>query len=511
MQVTNHARARATSVVVLLVLTVALVSCSGDSGTANNPVGGSTSSPPAATPPAPTQGTGILAVSIADPDGKPLANASVTIYNQSQTGVLGAASSDQKGMAILERLPAVVSVSVSHPLGFEGGRRVDVPQTGSSALSVVIHPDPPTTIGLLSVSVPAEGISADRTELELHVSIVASALSQFVPSSYGKYTGAAPPTPLLRLGECVVWLDASSVDPSCDGPVGKQVTVTDYTYDPVGRPAPDAAQGQYNVLLLLDQSRRATEYDPYGLRTLAAKHLIRRSRSIPQPDLLAVAGFAGQGGDTSAPPLLQHLPLWIPPSTTTVFTADLLAQEAAVDSLQPLVGGSAPVFDALRAAMTLTVARAPATGRRAIVALLGGDDDSGLSASQRKAALVSLRQLRADTSVQPILIAGRLDEDSAQRKSLAEMAAALHAPIIYAGYPRNWKDQTDGLYSAMDLAADLLAGSALPTVEAVFRMKSDQPGAFQSGSLVSGTLYVESDQCPMGCWELPLQFAAEVP
>ena len=69
----------------------------------------------------------------------------------------------------------------------------------------------------------------------------------------------------------------------------------------------------------------------------------------------------------------------------------------------------------------------------------------------------------------------------------------------------------DGLYLAMDLAADLLAGSAMPSVEAVFRMRSGQPGGFQRGSVLQGTIHVESDLCPMGCAELPLQFAVEIP
>jgi hypothetical protein len=179
------------------------------------------------------------------------------------------------------------------------------------------------------------------------------------------------------------------------------------------------------------------------------------------------------------------LPLWAPPQAATV-------------------------FDALAAALTLTAAQAPATGRCAIVALLGGGDDSGLSESQRQAALASLSQQQADTGIQVVLIAGRLDANSMERKNLAELASALRAPIIYAGYPKDWRENGDGLYSALDLASDLLAGSALPSVAAVFRMKSDQPGGYQSGPTLRGTLWIESDVCPMGCGELPLEFAVDI-
>jgi hypothetical protein len=373
-------------------------------------------------------------------------------------------------------------------------------------------------VALLPVTASAGSISADRAELELHVSIVASEKARFEPSSYGSYGSydsngsyaASQPTPYLRLDDCIVWLDSLRTTPACVYKSSGRVTATDYSFDPVGIQAPPATRGPYSALLLLDQSRRAAEYDPYGLLTLAAKHFIRRARSSTQADLIAVAGFAGQGGDASWPPLLQQLPLWAPPHAATVFSADPFAQEAAADTLRPLVGGSAPVFAALRAAMTLTAAQAPATGRRAIVAMLGGGDDSGLSESQRQAALASLRQQQVDTGIQVVLIAGRLDSDSMERKNLAELASALRAPIIYAGYPKDWRENGDGLYSALDLASDLLAGSALPSVEAVFRMKTDQPGGFQSGSALHRTLWIESDVCPMGCGELPLEFAVDI-
>jgi len=48
-------------------------------------------------------------------------------------------------------------------------------------------------------------------------------------------------------------------------------------------------------------------------------------------------------------------------------------------------------------------------------------------------------------------------------------------------------------------------------VSAVFRVKANQPGAFPVGATLHGAVYVESDICPMGCWELPLEFAVEIP
>ncbi len=498
MYVANSARTSNASVVVLLLLTAVLASCGGGGGT-----------PGSSAPQPDAVATGSLTVTVTDPDGEPLANATVTVYDGQQTVVVGTAASDQDGMVTFKAVPSTALVTVIHSLGYCRIEVADVRQAGSNALKAIVQPASPVTVALHPVTVAAGSISADRTELELHVAIVASETARFVPSSYGSYA-ASQPTPYLRLDDCMVWLDSLRTTPTCVFESSGRVAAVDFSFDPVGTPAAPAARGPYSALLLLDQSRRVADYDPYDLRTLAAKHFIRRARSSTQADLVAVAGFAGQGGDVSLPPLLQQLPLWAPPHTATVFSADRFAQEAALDTLRPLVGGNAPVFDALGAALTLTAAQAPATGRRAIVALLGGGDDSGLSESQRQAALAALRQQQADTGIQVVLIAGRLNGDSVERKNLAELAAALRAPIIYSGYPKDWREKGDGLYAALDLAADLLAGSALPSVEAVFRMKSDQPGGFQSGPTLHGTLWIESDLCPMGCAELPLEFAVDI-
>lgn len=500
---------RATSVVTLMALGFGLASCGGDGEIAVSPGGGASGARPA---PKATS-TGRLTVAVTAPDGLPLANASVTVFYDSQPMTVQTASSNQNGMAYIEGVPEAVIVTVDHPLGYYRKVLSGVQQIGgvSTPVMAVIQPAAPVTVALLPVMVPAAGVSADRTEIELHVSLVASAKAPFIAASYGSYAGSLP-TPLLRLEDCYVWLDSSITTPTCTQDTGQsgQVTALEYSYDPVDTSPLFAESELYSALLLLDQSRRVAEYDPSGMRSLAAKHFIRSGRVGGwDSDGIAVAGFAAQDGDASRPPLLPQLPLWMPLSTPYLFSGDRFALEAAVDSLEPLVGGAAPVFEALGAALAVTAGSL--AERRVIVALLGGGDDRGLSELQRQAAIASLRQQHRDSGVQVVLIAGQLDEDSGERRNLAELAAALRAPIIYAGYPTEWQARKDGLYLAMDLAADLLAGSAMPSVKAVFRMRSGQPGGFQRGSLLQGTIHVESNLCPMECAELPLQFAVEIP
>jgi hypothetical protein len=102
-------------------------------------------------------------------------------------------------------------------------------------------------------------------------------------------------------------------------------------------------------------------------------------------------------------------------------------------------------------------------------------------------------------------------EESRDRSELAELAAALHAPVIYSGFPREWKDHRDGLHFALGLASKMLSVSPLPTVSATFRVKSSEAGGFQHGVTLHGTVWIESGYCPNDCKELPLHFAVEVP
>jgi hypothetical protein len=174
--------------------------------------------------------------------------------------------------------------------------------------------------------------------------------------------------------------------------------------------------------------------------------------------------------------------------------------------LEPYVGGTAPVFEAFQAAMTVTAASAP-SGNRAVVAMLGGGDDRDMSEAARTSALAALRQQRVATGIQSVLIVGAPTR-STERLALANLAAALHAPAISLGLTQTW---AAGSFAAFDLAADLIGGLPLPTLSAAFRVKAKSPTTFSAGTTLYGVVYVESDSCPMGCAEVPLEFAVEIP
>lgn len=470
-----------------------------------------------------TTGSGTLTVAVTDGEGRPLADALVVVYNRTQTELFDSAETSTIGVATFDSVPAEVRVHVFHEFGESYlNASIDVAQQGSTFLAVTLQPGrPQPTVALLPVSIPANSVSDDRSELTLQVSIVASASAHFLPAGYGDYSSVSTPSMGLAVGEideaaqrrqCFVWLDRSRTIPSCGIPFGDEspytVSVQQFHYDPSGTAPTLAVHGPArSTMLLMDQSWRVAELDPSARRSFAARQFISRAVRSAQPESLSIAGFAGDAGEPASPVSLPERPLWLPLGPGTVFSADGAILEAGVGILEPFVGGSAPVFDALQAAFNLTAAHAP-PGNRAVVALLGGGDDGDASASFRQAALASLGRLRDDTGIQAIVIAAAPGVQISERLALAELAAAMHAPAISLGIHQTWGS---GVYAALDLAADLLAGLPLPTLSAVFRLKANGPEAFPAGATLYGAVYLESDICPMGCQEFPLEFAVQIP
>jgi hypothetical protein len=268
-------------------------------------------------------------------------------------------------------------------------------------------------------------------------------------------------------------------------------------------------------MLVIDQSRRVSALDPGAFRSFAARRFIERVVSADEQQILSIAGFAGSGGDSSTPLSLPAQPLWVPRGAGTDFTNDEVVLKSNAAVLEPLVGGSAPVFDALEAAVGLTAMSAP-SGNRIVIALLGGGDDRDFSETQRDEMLASLRRQRDDTGVRTILIDAAPSMPLAEHHAIAELASALRAPTISLGVSmdeRQYSAQTwaSGSYAALDLAAELTAGVRLPTLSAEFRVRADAAGAFPSGAILRGVLHVETEICPVGCWEVPLAFAVEIP
>jgi hypothetical protein len=83
----------------------------------------------------------------------------------------------------------------------------------------------------------------------------------------------------------------------------------------------------------------------------------------------------------------------------------------------------------------------------------------------------------------------------------------LRAPLIFND---NYYRPGNSPIPDAGMAADLLAGSAMPTIDLVFRLKSNQPGGFVHGSMLAGTLSIEVWD-GWGYWETPMPIAIQVP
>jgi hypothetical protein len=441
--------------------------------------------------PAPSSGTvtptGTLTISVVDPEGRPLADARVIVNREQVT-------TGANGVVTVGSLPRIVSVGVVHDFGLYTAKAFEVAQEGGTFLTLTVQPGRALpTVALLPVSIPSASISADRSELTLKVTIVSSAKAPFLPSSGTDPSGF----PFLEM--------------TLEGP-RRQISIEQRHYEvPPALTAPlEHAPG--SAMLLLDQSQRVASLDGDSRRSFAAREFIRRTVGSVEPYDVSVVGLAGTSATTTAA-LLPEQPVWSPLGADTAFSTDGVLLEAAIGDLEPLVGGSAPVFEGLRAALALTAAEAP-PGNRSVVALLGGADDGEMTETSRASALASLRQLRDESGIQVVLIVGATLEQASDRRDLAELAAALQAPAVSLGiswvspFGQIW---ASGSYGALDLAADLIDGLALPTLSADFRVEASEPGAFVTGSTLHGTVYVESEPCPFGCQYLPLEFAVEIP
>jgi hypothetical protein len=498
-----------------LLVAAAISGCGG--GSDSNP------NPPPPTPVAeqtpPVTGTGTLTVAVTDVEGSPLADAYVNVFNRTQTATVGSWRTGSNGTVSIGSLPTAVRVYVHHDFGVSASYNdVAVAPQGNTLLAVTMQAARPRpTVALLPVSIKPGSVSDDRSELTLEITLVASSAAPFTPAGYGDYSPESTPALGLALGQwdndgqrqCFVWLDRIRTAPSCGAPWGSEspytVSVERFTYDRNGTVPRLGTKGPArSALLLMDQSRRVAELDPGARRSFALRHFFERAIDRAQPESLSLAGFAGADNNTLS--ALPSQPLWLPLGEGSPFSTDGAVLKSVVGTLEPYVGGTAPVFESLQTAINVAAASAP-SGNRAIVAMLGGGDDRDMSEAARRSALAALRQQRDATGIQSVLIVGAPTR-STERLAVADLAAALRAPAISLGLTQTW---AAGSFAAFDLAADLIGGLPLPTLSAAFRVKATSPTLFAAGTTLHGMVYVESDFCPMGCGEVPLEFAVEIP
>ena len=522
----------------LLGFGVLLASCGGGDGTGGGSQAGAPSQPALPVP------TGSLKVTVTDPDGRLLEGATVSL--ELNRGSPVEKKTDQSGQAIFSAVPERALVNVNHPLGY-GRVDVSVAQSGTTMSSVVLDPESGSPLALFPATVSRASLSADRSELELHLILAGSARTAYPFYVWAEQDFPDPEViqpgevlrlgPILRFGDCTfqakVWKARPGGMPDCyrkPYPSTRRVAQRDYAvisvqyeYQIAGKPLPATGPGPRSTLLLLDQGERAlqnldaTRLDPaYDrvhaayMQNFTARHFIDLAIDEPQSNQVAIAGFAGSGAGATTLPLLPSLPLW-----STTFSSDRTSLKNAAHDLESRFGGTSPVIAALQSAMAFTAEQVSPSSQRAVVALLGGIDDSGLTEQQRSAGLSALRGLREGAAIQTVLVApqevvmrqGWDLVEGKQSTGLADIAAQVTAPLIFN--PDTWP--ASGLYAPSLLAADIVAGKALPTIDVVYRLQANQPGGFPPGSTIADTLVLVAGDPDWGYWEVPMPFTFEVP
>lgn len=504
--------------IALLLALGAMAACGGGDSTPASgpgPVGNPPANPPAnpsVIPPASQQGTGNATVVVTDPDGEPLINASVSVFDEWTRRYLPAGFTGPEGTVTFPDAPNWLRVSVVHGLGYRQSDTYRMAPGASVRIVVAVEPRDLVSVAMLPARIPAASLNADRTELTVQLALVSDSTKAFQRSSYG----SPQATPMVRIGDCWTWLEPQETRPVCRYVTPAGVEAVSLRYYPAGTVAWSGVTDQRSTLLMLDQSTRTADYDPDQLRWFGAGKMLQRitmQATAGGTSRLAFAGFSSTAGGTLTP-LHLPAPAWEEPDLARGFLADVAQQRATLTNLQAKGGGFAQLVPALQAATDLIAAHAPA-GSRALIAMTGGADSVSSSIAQQDHTLTSrIAPAQRAAGIRSILVTGQLPEDSPERARLAQMAAMLDATMIFGGYPADWRHEFnpfDGLHTALLLAADITAGTPLPTIETSFRIRTDAARPFVSGELFEGTLYIETDLCPMGCAEIPLAFAARIP
>ena len=501
-------------------VTVGLLTLAGCGGEEGLPAGAVTSVPaPSAPGPAPTEPPlGQVTIKVTDAWGSPLPNATFN-FGCNRNSACSGWPTDANGISVLSNVRGD-SILARHPLGWKTVP-VTITAGAMTTVQVAITPflEPAATILAASLSAP---LDTEGRERELRLKIAVS--GGWDGNQADGYDGALSWLMLAQVAPCIAVLrDLSS---TCPGEGKAWVPLNPSYFDHARAPGyriqgPDTVDfpspllpsdtAPYSALLLLDQGRRAVAADAGKVRYYAARNFLLASRPFDQ---VSLAGYAGDGGDSSSPRLLPTSPLWVPPSARIGFSNDHGSWVASLPDLLPRTGGSSPLYEAIDAGMDLIAGQVPAGSRRALVVLTGGDDDGALTDSQRAIRWSELLQKRQATGVEIILVAGHYREmEPEERARLADLAAAGLGTLVTTSSA----DQSllggyfDDYYSGLDLAADLLGGRA-PSLELKFRLRMASTAASPPGSVLRGELIL-GDNCEPGWWycRRAVPFVVKVP
>jgi hypothetical protein len=459
------------------------------------------SSPPTAPPPAPLAPSGTIVIEVLDEEGAPFPGVFVSVGSSPSLDATGTTSEDGT-VRIVAEAGSQTAYLRSLPVDDRWlwtRLNVVVPEEGEAHYRLHMLPSSQVAPALLPAQVQPGSLSADGTELILEVGLVMTPSPGFTaPATYSK-------GPLLVFDHCWAILDENTGEARCYWESIHETLALEY--DEVGTPAESPPANV--AMLLVDHSGDTQAADSNGDRWRAARYFAREFTARSGGGLLAVAAFSG-GPEASVPfsPLLPP-PMGNAADPATLFTSDADALQDMLDPDHFTSNGNRDTPEAIAAALQLMATHAP-EGTRALVVITGP-----LESDPDDATLSRLAELRAAVGARVLLVSRPLEEQTVARARLAALATALEATTVVAGYPTDWPDyygETDnGQVQALELATAWLTGDPLPSLKATFRVRTTPDKPFRSGELLRSELQVESQECPMGCWMVPIAFAARIP
>jgi hypothetical protein len=519
------------------VLAVSLAGCGGggDAGAGSPPTSGGI--PPVAgnTACSVANGTGSLRVKVTDVFGEDVPGA-IVAWIRPGVGTVARAATDAAGVASLASLPACKGwVEVDHTvrgLGRSGDEAAPLSIRKDAVLEAPVRLEPrrQPTAAVLSASVGPGGVSADGRSLDLTLRIAVTGgregESWLIGGAGAGASGVGAAACQARTGA-----ELAELGPRCiRGTDGSDRSYSFGRLNDLGvvRNVEDTPP-PWSVGLLIDQSGAGLAQDwngtmlhaPNDPRLFAARFLVNGLLpGVP----LALAGFASDLAPGGASTLPQR-PVTFFPVEAPGFTTSRATAFETLHDLSAMVGGGAPLHEAIAVAVDFMAARTPA-GRKPMLVVLadGGDKDCGTPAQCSAARREIISRARAE-GVELFLV-GTDDAvacdycfDIRAQEPLRSLAAEGGFPLVLSDEP--WFDYCGAwgpcpvfagmLVSPIEMVAGWLSGT-VQVQDVSIRLTSESPGAFAPGAVVMGELLASNeDMCQWDCWRYSLPFRVEVP
>lgn len=501
------------------VLAVAMgISACGGGGSADQASGGSASGG-SASGGSGSPGRGTIRVKVTDLFGDVVPAAKVDV-----SGLWGLISkdTDASGEVQFDEVAAErVSVCVYHLVRGTGGcAHSTVQKDRVLELSLQLKAGQMPTAAVLQATVDPSGVGADGRSLDVTVRVAVTGGR----AGWSWFNGYADSTPILFPCHARTGAELAELGPRCIA--GVDGRDTSYAFGEIKDAgvvrALEGERPSDAVALLIDQSDAGLSVDwaPNEPRLFAAK--VFADSLLPEVPL-ALAAFASDTASGTASTLPQR-PATFFPVEAPGFVSSRPEAFQTLNILPGMVGGGAPLYEAIVAGIEFMAGRVPPGTHPALVVLAEGTDSDCGTAAQCAQWRRTVVQRAQQADVRLFLVGDDSDTHcgwepwNAEDLYYCETAIAAEAPLwelsALGGIPLvvgSGQGYSDNLHSQLELVRQWLSGSM--TVQDIsVRLTSDVEGAFAPGAVVMGGLLGTNESfCPWDCMYFALPFRVQIP